>query len=122
MFSNLTAFVLCILVIIGGLVNPSAGAPHLVTRDTGCQGVDVLYPSASTVVHRSEEQTIYLILGSRIENASLSEISIVRKEDEKTLSMVVWTSDEKDQMSKITAIQQDLNRLNTTLPNHFWFR
>ncbi|KAI9016313.1 hypothetical protein CLU79DRAFT_764403 [Phycomyces nitens] len=116
MLSNLTVSVLFALAIIGGLVNPSAGAPHLTRTD--CQGIDVLYPSASTVVHQSEDQTIYLILGNRIKNASLKEVSLVRNDNESNLTISVWTGD--DEMSKITAVQQDLEQLG--LPNHFWFR
>ncbi|KAI7863920.1 hypothetical protein BDF14DRAFT_1839960 [Spinellus fusiger] len=89
--------------------------------DSDCTGIDILYPIANTTIKRSEEEVIYLILGTKLPDAVIDRVLILRKENEKIFAKRAWKGN-KEPMSKITALQQPLSRFSSTLPDQFWFR
>lgn len=61
--------------------------------------------------------------GNKLEDAKLDKVSVTRHEDGKTLVKDMWTRIDKDEtLSNIVVLQQDLQQLNTVLPDQFTFR
>ncbi|KAJ8655378.1 hypothetical protein O0I10_008870 [Lichtheimia ornata] len=117
---SITRVTLAAMTIMTLITQQAMGAP---AQQQGCQGIDVLYPKDGSSFSRSEQETIYLILGNKLEDAKLDKVSVTRHEDGKTLVKDMWTAIDKDEtLSNIVVLQQDLQQLNTVLPDQFTFR
>ncbi|KAI7876704.1 hypothetical protein K492DRAFT_172324 [Lichtheimia hyalospora FSU 10163] len=114
----ITRVTLATMTIMTFIVQQALGAPQ-----QECKGIDVLYPKDGSSFSLSEQETIYLILGNKLEDAKLDKVSVTRHEDGKTLVKDMWTAIDKDEtLSNIVVLQQDLKQLNTVLPDQFTFR
>ncbi|KAI9490074.1 hypothetical protein BDB00DRAFT_839496 [Zychaea mexicana] len=100
----------------------ATGAPTTAAND--CTGIDVLYPKEGASFSRSEQQTIYLILGNKAHDAKLRHINVAREtSDEAGADKAMETGiDKDDTLSKVVVLQQDLNQIEGTMPDKFTFR
>ncbi|CAO0793151.1 unnamed protein product [Mucor circinelloides] len=91
-----------------------------------CQGIEVLYPKADSIIAQTKEQaSTYLILGNTNDDNNkpkLTKVSLIHLDDKnQEVVQDVWTG--QDEILRVSAIQQDLKKLKTRdLPNTFWFR
>ncbi|KAI8373207.1 uncharacterized protein BYT42DRAFT_579586 [Radiomyces spectabilis] len=99
-------------------------AAALDSNASQCQGVNILFPKQDSEVSISNQQTAYLVLGNTNEGAHLKQVDLLRKAGDKTLSKKLWIpgNDQEEILSKVTAVQQDLRKLDTSLPDTFWYR
>ncbi|KAI8144275.1 hypothetical protein BJV82DRAFT_608931 [Fennellomyces sp. T-0311] len=85
-----------------------------------CKGIDVLYPKEGTSFSKEEQQTIYLILGNKVHNAKLKEITVPRGSNDGPAKKMETNGIEN--LSKVAVFQLDMNQLDGALPDNFSFR
>ncbi|CAO3616158.1 unnamed protein product [Mucor fragilis] len=92
-----------------------------------CQGIEVLYPKADSIIAQTKEQaSTYLILGNTSDDdnnkPTLTKVSLIHLDDKnQEVIQDVWTG--QDEILRVSAIQQDLTKIKPRdVPNTFWFR
>ncbi|KAL1932380.1 hypothetical protein VTP01DRAFT_9436 [Rhizomucor pusillus] len=109
-FSRLALYISAAVAVLPATVNAA-----------DCSGVDILYPKEGSKIIKSEQETIYLIVGNKVENAKLEKVYISSggSPDAKELRTVQNANEE---LGTITVLQEDLHRLESSESQHFKFR